>query len=63
VSQAELEAFEKSLRAQLELEFLQRVAGAQAPQAQAQQSLFVSAGDIRGGGFARDGVFSVEAGN
>jgi len=65
VSEAELAAFEKDLRAKLELEFLQRVAvgGQQQTQLQSQSSsLFVNASEIRGGGFARDGVFSVETG-
>jgi len=64
VSQSELEAFEKDLRAKLELEFLQRVALSSAsPQLQTQQSLFVNASEMKGNGFARDGVFSVESGN
>jgi len=65
VSQAELEAFEKDLRAKLELEFLQRVAqaGAGGQALQPQQSLFVNASEMKGNGFAREGVFSVESGN
>jgi len=62
VSQAELEAFEKELRAKLELEFLQRIAlGHSAPAPTSQPSLFVNPSDIRGGG--RDAVYSVETGN
>jgi len=63
VSKEELAAFEKDLRARLELEFLQRIALGQHQTREAQPSLFVNASDIRGGGFARDGVFSVESGN
>jgi len=63
VSQAELEAFEKELRATLELEFLQRIAlGHNAPAPVSQPSLFVNPSEVnRAGG--RDAVYSVESGN
>jgi hypothetical protein len=63
VSQAELEAFEKDLRSKLEVEFLQRaVLGSMQPLPQAQPQLFVNASEIKGGGFGREGVFSVTDG-
>jgi len=59
VSQAELAAFEQSIRQKVELEVLARLAmGGGGPQLKSQPSLFVKPSELQGSGFGRTDVYN-----